>query len=43
MNSHNTFENPDVVRPVDFKDVKLSNGVLTATLPAKSVVVFEVE
>ena len=43
INSHNTFENPDVVRPVDFKDVKLSNGVLTATLPAKSVVVFEVE
>jgi alpha-N-arabinofuranosidase len=43
MNSHNSFDSPNVVKPETFKDVSLSGGKLTATLPAKSVVVFEIE
>ncbi|MBN2012694.1 alpha-N-arabinofuranosidase [candidate division KSB1 bacterium] len=43
INSHNTFDKPEVVKPADFKDVKLNGSMLTATLPAKSVVVLELE
>ena len=43
INLHNTFENPNVVQPVVFNNVKLDGGMLTATLPAKSVVVLEIE
>jgi len=43
INSHNTFEKPNVVHPTIFKDVNLKSGKLTATLPAKSVVVLEIE
>jgi len=43
MNSHNSFEKPDVVKPTSFKDVKLSGNTLMLTLPAKSIVVLEVE
>ncbi|HEX9653518.1 MAG TPA: alpha-N-arabinofuranosidase [bacterium] len=43
MNSRNTFELPDVVKPEAFKDAKLNSGMLTATLPAKSVVLLEIE
>jgi alpha-N-arabinofuranosidase len=43
MNSHNTFEKPDVVKPGIFKDVKLNGSMLTATLPSNSVVVLEIE
>ena len=43
INSHNTFEQPDAVKTKAFRDVELKNGLLVATLPAKSVVVLEVE
>jgi alpha-N-arabinofuranosidase len=43
VNSYNTFEKPDVVHPEIFKDVQLKGSTLTATLPAKSVVVLEIE
>ncbi|MCF7802757.1 MAG: alpha-N-arabinofuranosidase [Candidatus Marinimicrobia bacterium] len=43
MNAHNTFDNPDVVKPEKFDNVKLNKGMLTATLPAMSVVVLEVQ
>jgi alpha-N-arabinofuranosidase len=43
MNSHNTFDRPNVVRPETFKEVSLRGGKLTATLPAKAVVVLEIE
>ena len=39
MTSINTFEAPHAVEPVAFNDAKLSDGALTVTLPAKSVVV----
>lgn len=41
MNSFNSFENPEVVKPSDFKDFNYKNGVLTIKMPSKSVVVLE--
>jgi len=43
INSHNTFDDPEVVRPAAFSDVSLSGNGFEATLPAKSVVVLEIE
>lgn len=42
LNAHNTFEHPDVVKPASFSGAKIDGETLTATLPAKSVVVIEV-
>ncbi|MBI1342228.1 MAG: alpha-N-arabinofuranosidase [Terrimonas sp.] len=39
LQDHNTFENPDKISPVVFKDVKLNGPNLVATLPPFSVVV----
>ena len=39
MDSRNTFDDPNKVRPVSFSGAKLSGGSLTIDLPAKSVVV----
>ncbi|RIV81083.1 alpha-N-arabinofuranosidase [Aurantiacibacter xanthus] len=41
MDAHNTFDRPDVVAPQDFSGARVSGGTLTATLPAKSVVVLQ--
>ena len=43
INAHNTFENPKAIYPVEFRDFKLKDNVLTTMLPAKSVVVLEIE
>jgi alpha-N-arabinofuranosidase len=43
MNAHNTFERPDVVKTADFKALQEAGDGFTATLPAKSVVVLEME
>jgi alpha-L-arabinofuranosidase len=43
ITAHNTFDKPEAVKPTAFNDAKLKENVLTATLPAKSVVVLEVE
>jgi alpha-N-arabinofuranosidase len=42
INSHNTFENPNEVVPVEFSGAKIKNGVLELILPSKSVVVLEI-
>ncbi len=43
ITSHNTFDNPEVVKPSAFGGYrKMPNG-FKATLPAKSIVVFEIE
>ena len=42
IDAHNTFDEPDVVRPVDFRDVQVEEDHLTIQLPAKSVVALEV-
>jgi alpha-N-arabinofuranosidase len=43
MNAHNTFESPDLVQTADFNDFKMAGDGFTVTLPAKSVVLLEVE
>ena len=46
INAHNTFERPDVVRPVPFEGAKLDGPIadghtLSAQLPSKSVLMLE--
>jgi alpha-N-arabinofuranosidase len=41
MNSFNSFESPDAVKPVAFNGFTLKDGILTVTMPSKSVVVLE--
>lgn len=43
MNAHNTFEAPDAVRPVLFDAARLEGDRLTLELPAKSIVVLELQ
>jgi len=43
INAHNTFDAPDQVAPETFAAARVENGVVRATLPAKSVVVLKVE
>ncbi|MDR1406788.1 MAG: alpha-N-arabinofuranosidase [Tannerella sp.] len=43
INDCNTFEAPRAVGVKDFKDARLSGGKLTIQLPAKSVVMLEIE
>lgn len=43
VSDHNTFENPDVVKPESFKGAKISKNELSVKLPAKSVVVLELK
>ena len=42
MNAHNTFENPDAVKPRPFDGAKLVNEDLEMSLPRMSVVVLEI-
>ena len=41
MNAHNTFEQPDAVRPAPFTGATVAGDRLTVQLPAKSLVVLE--
>ena len=41
MDAHNSFEQPDAVKPVAFTAAQVAGGTLTATIPAKSVVVLD--
>lgn len=41
MNAHNTFENPNTVRPVPFGGARLSGDSLSIELPPMSIVVLE--
>jgi alpha-N-arabinofuranosidase len=43
MNAHNSFDKPDAVHPTEFKGFKTTEKGFAASLPAKSVVVLEVE
>jgi alpha-N-arabinofuranosidase len=43
MNAHNTFDNPEAIKPAVFDGAKLNGDELTLTVPAKSVAVLEVE
>lgn len=41
LSDHNTFENPDKVKIVPFKDAKINKGIITVNMPAKSIVSLE--
>jgi alpha-N-arabinofuranosidase len=43
MNAHNTFDDPDVVRTSPFHGARVQGDTLTVELPAKSVVVLEMQ
>lgn len=43
IQDHNTFEKPDAIKPVAFKDVSFANGKLKVKLPPFSVVVLELK
>jgi len=43
MNTHNTFDNPDAIKPMDFSAFKTTDSGFNVTLPAKSVVALEVD
>lgn len=43
INSHNTFDNPDVVKPASFTNARIDGGKLVVTLPAKSLVVLKLQ
>ncbi|WP_117161074.1 alpha-N-arabinofuranosidase [Paraliobacillus sp. X-1268] len=43
MNDYNSFENPDKIKPVDFKAIKVNEDKVTIELPAMSVVVLHVK
>jgi alpha-N-arabinofuranosidase len=42
-NTHNTFEQPDLVKPASFEGVKVAKGGLNVSLPPRSVVVLEIQ
>ncbi|MEJ2113422.1 MAG: alpha-L-arabinofuranosidase C-terminal domain-containing protein [Flavobacteriaceae bacterium] len=41
VQDHNTFDNPDKVKPTQFKDFKVKNGKILVKIPPISVLVFE--
>jgi len=43
MAAYNSFEKPEMVKPVSFNGFKLKEDILTITLPPKSVVVLELK
>ena len=43
INDFNSFQKPNTVTVKEFKDTKLTKGVLSIPLPAKSVVLLEIE
>lgn len=43
INTTNTFEKPDAVRPVPFTDFKVQGDQINLNLPSKSVVVLELQ
>lgn len=43
IGDYNDFNNPDVVKPVTFKDVKVKRNTLKVKIPAKSIVVLNIK
>ena len=43
ITDHNTFENPEAVKPVALTGASVDGSLVTATIPARSVVVMAVE
>jgi alpha-N-arabinofuranosidase len=43
MNTVNTFDKPDTVKPAAFTGIKVDGDMITLSLPSKSVVVLEMQ
>jgi alpha-N-arabinofuranosidase len=43
ITAHNTFDQPNAVQPTEFKGFKKTDNGVELTLPAKSVVVLELQ
>ena len=43
MNTHNTFDNPDTLKPVKFDDVTKEGDELVIKMPSKSIVALELD
>lgn len=43
LTDHNTFEKPQTIIPKEFKDAKITNGVMQIKMPAKSIVTLELK
>jgi alpha-N-arabinofuranosidase len=43
MTAHNTFDTPEAIKPAVFDNFSLRDDILNVKLPAKSVVVLEIE
>jgi alpha-N-arabinofuranosidase len=43
MDARNTFENPEAVRPGTFSGASLKGATVSLTLPAKSIVVLNLQ
>ena len=43
INDYNSFDKPETVVPQPFKDARIRKGVLTLTMPAKSIVTLELQ
>ena len=43
IRDHNDFGSPDKVRPAEFKDFKVKDGILTVRMPAKSIISLSVK
>ena len=43
MNTHNTFDNPDAIKPAKFDDVKIKGDQLVIKMPSKSIVALELD
>jgi alpha-N-arabinofuranosidase len=43
LQDHNTFDQPEKIKPAEFRDAKISNGELRLKVPAASVVVLRVD
>lgn len=41
LQDHNTFDNPEKIKPTNFKNFKLKKGIVDVTIPPFSVLVFE--
>jgi alpha-N-arabinofuranosidase len=41
LNTHNTFEKPEQVKPAPFKEIKIRKNILSLEMPAQSIVVIE--
>jgi alpha-N-arabinofuranosidase len=43
LNTHNTFEKPEEVKPAAFSDVKIKKNIVSLEMPPRSIIVLELK